>query len=106
MLLALLGALRVQCDVAVRRLTQASVVDTDLGKVKGGLRIKTAHLDNNRSAGNGDTLSASRPPSISDSISRVALCCTTVTWSPFPVPSLKDFFRLYSTKAFDCRCQC
>jgi hypothetical protein len=29
--------LRVQCDVAGRRLAQASVVDTDLGKVKGGL---------------------------------------------------------------------
>jgi hypothetical protein len=48
---------RGQCGVAVRRLAQASVVDTDLGKVKGGLRIKAAHLDDKRSAGNGDTLS-------------------------------------------------
>jgi hypothetical protein len=48
---------RIQCDVTIRRLAQASVVDTDLSKVIGGLRVMGTHLDDNRGAGNGDTLS-------------------------------------------------
>jgi hypothetical protein len=40
--------LRVEFDVAGRRLAQANVVDATFGTIKRGLRIKGAHLENDR----------------------------------------------------------
>jgi hypothetical protein len=83
--------------VAIVGLVELWWVDTVLKTSQGWPRVKTAHLDNNRSAGM-VIPPASRPPSISDSMSRVA--CTTVTWSAFSrVPSLKDF-PVVQNKAF------